>query len=92
LLTIATDSQSLFNAIARGSATSERSLLIDLAVVRQGYPAHEIDNLVFVRSEDNLADALTKRMEPHALLDLMRTGKLQLRAAQRILRVSPPIE
>jgi hypothetical protein len=91
-LTEATDSQFLFNAIARGSATSERSLLIDLAVVRQGYRAHEIDNLVFVRSEDNLADALTKRMEPHALRDLMRAGKPQLRAVQIILPVRPPIE
>jgi Reverse transcriptase (RNA-dependent DNA polymerase) len=91
-LTLATDSQSLFTAIARGSATTERRLLIDLAALKMGYLNHEIDNLVFVRSTDNLADALTKRMVPHAIMDLMRTAKHKLRTAQRIVRVRPSKE
>jgi hypothetical protein len=39
-LTLATDSQTLFNAITRGSSTAERRLLVDLAAVRQGYRAY----------------------------------------------------
>jgi hypothetical protein len=74
-LTLATDSQSLFTAIARGSATTERRLLIDLAALKTGYRNHEIDSLVFVRLQDNLADALTKLTVPHTITDLMQTAK-----------------
>jgi hypothetical protein len=86
-LTLATDSQTLFNAITRGSSSAERRLLVDLAAVRQGYRAYDVDDIILVRSSDNLADALTKRMEPSAITDLLQTGQHVVRAAKWIHRV-----
>jgi hypothetical protein len=57
--------------------------------LKTGYRAQEIDNPVFVRPADNLADTLYKRTALHSLLELMRMAKHELRATQRIIRVHP---
>jgi hypothetical protein len=83
-LTLATDSQTLFNAFTLGSSTSKRLLLVDLAAFRQGYRAYEVDDIVLVRSSDNLSEAVTKRMEPSAIMEFLHTGQHVIPAVQRI--------
>ena len=55
-----TDSKSLFDIISKVSRTSEKRVMLDIHSARKAYQAHEISNIGFVRSCDNLADGLTK--------------------------------
>ena len=55
-----TESKSLFDKRSKGSPTNEKRIMIDTRSARQTYQAHEISNIGFVRSENNIADGLTK--------------------------------
>ncbi len=70
-LTTLTDSKQMFDVITRGSRTTEKRLMIDVAAAREAYNRHEIFN---VAGEDNLADGLTKPSFCHALNHVLRTG------------------
>ena len=54
------DSKSLFDIISKGSRTSEKRITLNIHAARQAYQAQEISSIGFVRSEDNIADGLTK--------------------------------
>ena len=56
-----TNSKSLFDIISKGSRTSEKRVMLDIARARQGYRNFEIDDIGFVRSGDNIADGLTEK-------------------------------
>jgi hypothetical protein len=71
-----TDCYSLFSTITKYQSLREKRLLIDLAVLRQAYRHHEVDDVGFIRSSQNLADSLTKDVKTSALLDVLHTGKL----------------
>lgn len=55
-----TDSKLLFDIVSKGSRTNEKRVMIDVHNARRVYQYHEISNIVFVRSEHNIADGLTK--------------------------------
>lgn len=59
-LTIYTDSQTLSGPCIVLSCTTERRLLIDLALIREAYESGDITSLVWISSSTNPADDLTK--------------------------------
>eukprot|EP00171_Calliarthron_tuberculosum_P000537 IDg537t1 len=62
-----TDSKSLFDVISKGSRTSEKRLMLDIAAAREGFRNKTISDIGFVRSSSNIADGLTKAMSQAAL-------------------------
>lgn len=55
-----TDSKSLFDVIKIFSTTAEKRLMIDIKSVRISFNAHDITNVVLVRSETSPVDSFTK--------------------------------
>ena len=84
-----TDNKSLFDVISKGSKTSEKRLMLDIAGAREGFGRHEISDIRFLRSEDNISDGMTKRMKQSALREMMQTSNFVPRVEQWIVR-SPP--
>lgn len=56
---VLTDSKSLFDITSKGSRTSEKRLMVDIACAREQYRNFDIDDIGFVWSGDNIADGLT---------------------------------
>lgn len=81
-----TDSLQLFDVITKGSATTEKRLMIDVAAARESYNKYEISNVGLVASDYNIADALTKEKCNPALEELLRTGKDMNPVKQWIIR------
>lgn len=46
----------------------------------------EIGDIVFERSDDNITDALRKKMNQRALMEVVRSGILLVKLEQRIIR------
>ncbi len=59
-LILLTGSKSLFDVISKGTRTSEKRMMLDIAAAREGYRRRDISNIGFVRSSKNLAGGLTK--------------------------------
>jgi len=85
-LHLLTDSKALFDIISKGSRTSEKRMMLDIAAAREGFRDRIISDIGFVRSSDNLADGLTKPMQQAALQRVLQSGKLAPRAEQWIIR------
>lgn len=81
-----TDSKSLFDVISKGSRTSERRLMIDIASAREGFKNRDISDIGFVRSGHNIADGLTKSMNQSSLMLCLRSSKLNVNPEQWIMR------
>ena len=84
-LHLLTDSKSLFDFISKESRTNEKHLMLDIHAAREGYKAHDISNIGFVRSDHNMADGLTKCMKQKSLRELARTGKLGTKVERWII-------
>jgi len=85
-LHLLTDSKALFDIISKGSRTSEKRMMLDIAAAREGFRDRVISDIGFVRSSENLADGLTKPMHQAAIQSVLKSGKLLPRAAQWIVR------
>lgn len=59
-LTLLKDSDSLIKVIVNASRTTERRLMINVRAAREFYHLGEINIVGWIRSEENLADGLTK--------------------------------
>lgn len=81
-LQLYTDSDSLFKVIIKNSSTTERRLMIDIQATREAYGNKEIVDIGWVRSEDNPADALTKRGTCLAMNRLIDGGRVDLEVLQ----------
>lgn len=81
-----TDSASLFQVITKATRTSERRLMIDVEACREAYEKREIADIALIRSEYNLADCMTKIMDPHQLLELLKTNTLHNSVQQCVIR------
>ena len=81
-----TENKYLFDAVSKGTRTSEKRLILDIAAAKEGFESKDISDIGFVRSNCNLADGLTKRMKQASLLELMKTCKLSIRPEQWIVR------
>ena len=81
-----TDSKSLFDVISKGSRTSEKRVMLDIAAAREGFRDKVISDIGFVRSSQNLADGLTKPMAQASLRVVLSTGFLDVKPEQWIIR------
>eukprot|EP00171_Calliarthron_tuberculosum_P022145 IDg22145t1 len=61
-----TDSKSLFDVISKGTRTSEKRTMLEIAAAREGFRDRTINDIGFVRSKHNIADGLTKPMSQAA--------------------------
>ena len=81
-----TDNKSLFDVISKGSRTSEKRIMLDIAAAREGFRDHVISDIGFVRSNHNLADGLTKHMSQASLIQAMRSCHVDINPEQWIIR------
>ena len=51
-----TDSKALFDVVSKGSRTSEKRMMLDIAAAREGFKSKAISDIGFVRSSQNVAD------------------------------------
>ena len=70
-LVLCTYSRSLFELVIGLTSTTEKRLLIDLASLRKSYELRDIAEIVWIRSEANPSDGLTKRGRCEALEKLV---------------------
>ena len=77
-----TDSKSLFDVISKGSRTSEKRPMLDIAAAREGFRDKVISDIGFVRSSLNIANGLTKAMQQRSLQQVLMTGWLDLKPEQ----------
>lgn len=73
-----TDSQSLFDVVSKGSRTSEKMILPDIAAAREGFKHKTISDIGFVSSSENIADGITKAMTRAKLRHVIATGHLNV--------------
>lgn len=83
-----TDSRQLFDVLTRSNYTTERRLMVDIAAAREAYNDSTISNIGLIRSQYNIADALTKDGGNDALLTFLRESKISHPVEQYILRTS----
>ncbi len=77
--TLLQDGKPLFDVISKGPRTAEKRVMINIAA---GSKLRDISDIVHVSGGINIADGLTKKMIETALLDVLRTGKLNVEATQ----------
>ena len=85
-LMMLTDSEALFRVVVRSSTTTEKRMMIDLQAAREAYCAQEIDDIGWIRSNDNPADGLTKVKRWDALTELLDTGRWSGEIMQWVIR------
>lgn len=85
-LHLLTDNKGLFDVISTGSKTSEKSLMLDIAAAREGFRDKIISDIVFVRTNQNIADGLTKPKLQAALQRVLSSGILSSKPEQWIIR------
>ena len=85
-LHLLTDSKALFDVISKGSKTSEKRLMLDVAAAREGFRDKVISDIGFVRTNHNLADGLTKSTSQAAIQRVLSSGKIGINVEQWIIR------
>jgi hypothetical protein len=75
-MTMYTDSKALYDVHTSNRTTTEARLAVELAATRQSCNQFEIQSVGLIRSEFNLADALTKQEPNDALYKALTTGKI----------------
>ena len=71
-----TDSKSIFDTITASKRMKELRFLNEIADIRRAYKDNEITNVAYIRSEDNIADNLTKFIGNGILRKALETGRL----------------
>lgn len=80
------DIKSLSDSISQGSLTSEKRIILEIYDAQQAYRNQEISNIAFTRRSDNIANGFTEQKMRKSLLNLLQTGRHQVRCEQWILR------
>jgi len=75
------DSKTLFNVIAKNSATLEKRLQIDVFSLREATEKKELNTLSWIPGPSNIADGMTKGLvqDSHPLFKLMTTNKVSIK-------------
>lgn len=68
--------QSLFEFVSKATRTTVKRLTVDLQTVKDAYKSFEVNDVVFVRSENKIADALIKLNAKLILHDTVTSGKI----------------
>jgi len=74
-LVMLTDSKQMLERITRASHTAEKRLMIHVAGARKAYNRYETSNVGLVKTENIVADGLTKQGIFPAFDAILRTGK-----------------
>ena len=91
-LSVYTDSDSLYGLCISLPHTTERRLMIDLALLREAYERRDISNLYWIPGSANPADDLTKvDKRSGALAELLRTNKFNPRTEVWVDRDKLPV-
>jgi hypothetical protein len=85
-----TDSPPFFDTITRHSRTSEGRLMLDIYAARKSYRNREMDNLVLIRSQHNVADAMTKISGNESLINVLQTHRVDDPVVQFVLDPTAP--
>lgn len=85
-VTVLPDSESLFKSLVESSTKAEKRLTIDIRDAREAFKKREITNIVWIRSDSNIANELTKETCV-ALEELLLTRILRVHIDQWIERV-----
>jgi hypothetical protein len=72
-LLLLTDSRPLFDILVCAKCTTEKRLMIGIAAAREGFNRRDITNVCLIRSEHNVANAMTKLNSNPALHRLLVT-------------------
>lgn len=75
-LYVFTDAKSIFDTITASKRLRELRLMNDISEIRRAYRANEIDNVAWIRSEQNIADDLTRLIGNGILFNTLRSGTL----------------
>ena len=76
-ITLITDNKSLHDNLASGKAVIERRLRIEMAAIKEALERKIVNEAVWVNTENQLADVLTKKgASPLRLLTALEKGKL----------------
>ncbi|KAA8493329.1 Transposon Ty1-ER2 Gag-Pol polyprotein [Porphyridium purpureum] len=76
-LDLVTDSKSIFDTIVSKKFPTEKRLLIDLSVLRDAFEKSEVSRVCWCRSEQNLADGLTKSHKNEHMVSVMESGNIE---------------
>ena len=75
---IITDCKSLHDDLTTNKAVSEKRLRLEIASIKEKIQKHMVKEYVWVPTEEQLADVLTKKgASPLRLLSVLEGGKLQ---------------
>ena len=85
-ITMLTDSKQVFDSMTKSKPTTERRLMIDLHATKDSYDKFEITNVALIRTDQNLADSLTKDTTSRRLLHVMHSGKDNVTVSQWVER------
>ena len=77
-MTLYIDSKSLYDCLVRLGSTSEKRLMVDIMCLRQAYERREISQVVWIRREYNIADAMTKDKPSSSLKALIDSNRLNV--------------
>lgn len=81
-----TDSKLLFDVITRNTITAEKRLTVHNRAIRQAYTHMDLDAVVWIRSDNNPGDALTKPMHNSMFNSIIETGKAKHTVEQWVIR------
>ena len=81
-----TDSETVFKVVIRNASTTERRLMIDIKAAREAYNEGTINDVIWIRRDYNLADAMTKYKIQPQLVEFLQTGKVKYEEEQSVLR------
>jgi hypothetical protein len=80
-----TDSAGLFDSMTRYKRTTEGRLKLDICAAREAYKRGDLHNIALIRTQYNVADAMTKVPGNNALLNLLMTHKIDHPVVQYVM-------
>jgi hypothetical protein len=63
--------------LTKATLPTEKRLAIDVLAIKDAYKNRELDTIAFIRTHDNPADVLTKKMSAEVLAKILRSAKLE---------------
>jgi hypothetical protein len=75
-MTLYINSKSLYDCLVQLGSTSEKRLIVNIICLCQAYERREISQVVWIRREYNIADAMTKDKPSSSLKALIDSNRL----------------
>ncbi len=83
---VLTDSRTLFESVTSLCSMTGKRLLIDIYCLREAYRNVDLANLGWIRTQDNISDALTRDKKSSALHNVLKTQRIHSPVAQWIFQ------